>query len=101
MSPGEQRRISRCARSYGFSLVVSREASAASEDALESPRPRACDFRRLRFSRNASFSRSRRQSSTSASVFSEGIVLIALHRHSVEHGSIEPAPPAAVTVTRA
>ena len=87
-----------CAAGYGFSpLAVSREASALSEDALASLRPRACDFRRLRFSRNASFSRSRRESFTSASFFSRALVLIALHRQSVEYALIEPGttPPAA------
>ena len=47
-------------------LASSRGASAASEGAATSSlRPRACDLRRLRFSRSASFNRSCRESFTS------------------------------------
>ena len=65
----------------GFSpLAVSREASAFSEGALASSRPRACDFRRLRFSRSASFSRSRRKSFRIRAGLACSPVLIVLHR---------------------
>src|SRR5699024_4330652 len=50
----------------------SREVSALSEDGA-SVRPRAWDFRRFRFSRNASFSRSRRESFTPASPFPDAL----------------------------
>ena len=44
-----------------FPLSSSSETSALSVDSTVTPlRPLACDFRRLRFSRSASFSRSRR-----------------------------------------
>ena len=50
------------------STESSREASAVSEDgAASSLRPRACDFRRLRFSRSASFSRAARNPSPPSS----------------------------------
>src|SRR3954453_12302551 len=50
-----------------FPLASSREASRLSEDALAgSLRPLACDFRRLRFSRSASFNRSCRESFAAA-----------------------------------
>ena len=46
-----------------FTLPSCGEASSGSVGAgARSPRPRACDFRRLRFSRNASLSRSCRGS---------------------------------------
>jgi hypothetical protein len=50
-----------------FPPASSREASACSEgEAVRPSRPLACDFRRLRFSRNACFRRSCRESFTAA-----------------------------------
>ena len=66
---GAQRELADCYRPGPSPPVSSRGVSAPSEDGLWS-RPLACDFRRLRFSRSASFRRSRRESFTSVAVFS-------------------------------
>ena len=60
--------------------------SSAAEDAVvKSSRPLACDFRRLRFSRNARFSRSWRRSFAGLPGLPLALILAVLHRRSARN----------------